>query len=166
MVDRKLLYKSKIFQKQSGHYKVFFIQLVFIVIYVAIITIAYNYYGNEFKERKNEILNEYYRLIVNYTSNELNNFLYELHVNQDSSDILIKSENSNILCCYKQQCVKSNAFKFISTLEQYIPSFVYYRIDINKQMLHRNIKIDNYELEKSYNINKYNQVSIFIGFVA
>jgi len=164
MVDYKFLYnRGKNFQQQYTHYKVLFIQIFFIIIYVVVLVVAYRNYCSELKDRKNEILNEYYRLIVNYTSNELNNFLYELHVNQDSSDISIKSENSNILCCYKQQCVKSNAFKFISTLEQYIPSFVYYKIDINKQMLHRNIKIDNYELEKSYNINKYNQVSIFIS---
>ena len=38
-----------------------------------------------------------------------------------------------------------------------------YRIDINKHLLHRNIKKHNYQIEKSHHIDEYNQVSIFIS---
>ena len=65
--------------------------------------------------------------------------------------------------CFKQQCIKSNLFEFTSTIDKYIPNFIYYRIDLNKQVLHRNVRIDDYELEKTYHINNYNQLSISLS---
>jgi hypothetical protein len=147
----------------SEYYRTLTIQIVAFIIYFSVITISYNCYDNEFKNRKNEILNEYYKIISNYSLIKLNHLLQKLPLDQSGIDTVISVDQSDILSCFKQQCIRSNLFEFTSIIDKYIPNFIYYRIDLNKQVLHRNIRIDYYELEKTYHINNYNQLSILVS---
>ena len=147
----------------SEYYRTLTIQIVAFIIYFSVITISYNCYNNEFKNRKNEILNEYYKIISNYSLIKLNHLLQKLPLDQSGIDTVISVDQSDILSCFKQQCIRSNLFEFTSIIDKYIPNFIYYRIDLNKQVLHRNIRIDDYELEKTYHINNYNQLSILVS---
>ena len=144
-------------------YRALAIQLGAFVIYFSVIIISYTCYDKEFKNRKNEIFSQYYEIIFNHSLIKLSYLLQKLHLDQSGKNTVISVDKSDILGCFKQQCIKSNLFEFTSTIDKYIPNFIYYRIDLNKQVLHRNVRIDDYELEKTYHINNYNQLSISLS---
>ena len=68
---------------------------------------------------------------------------------QAGKNTVIVINQSDIKSCYKNQCIKSNLFEFASVFDKYIPNYIHYKIDINKQVLHRDRKISSYELERS-----------------
>ena len=144
-------------------YRALAIQLGAFVIYFSVIIISYTCYDKEFKNRKNEIFSQYYEIIFNHSLIKLSYLLQKLPLDQSGKNTVISVDKSDILGCFKQQCIKSNLFEFTSTIDKYIPNFIYYRIDLNKQVLHRNVRIDDYELEKTYHINNYNQLSISLS---
>ncbi len=92
----------------SEYYRTLTIQIVAFIIYFSVITISYNCYDNEFKNRKNEILNEYYKIISNYSLIKLNHLLQKLPLDQSGIDTVISLDQSDILSCFKQQCIRSN----------------------------------------------------------
>lgn len=49
------------------YYRIVTIQIVAFIVYLIVITTSYSCYDNAFKDRKNEILNEYYNIISNYS---------------------------------------------------------------------------------------------------
>jgi len=110
----------------SESYKTLTIQLAAFVIYFSVITISYTYYDDEFKNRKNEILNEYYKIIFNHSLIKLSHLLQKLPLDQSGINTIISVDQSDILSCYKQQCIRSNLFEFTSTIDKYIPNFIYY----------------------------------------
>ncbi|MDP4708756.1 MAG: hypothetical protein NWS20_01965 [Rickettsiaceae bacterium] len=40
---------------------------------------------------------------------------------------------------------------------------VHYRIDVNKQLVNTNVRVNSYQLERHFPINNYNQLSIYIA---
>ncbi len=165
LIKRKAL--GKIFaitpSNQFGtvkHYKQSLILIALFIVYFITLILNYQYCNNEFKNRKSEILDEFYQIIFSHSIVKLNDVLQKLPLDQTGINTLIEIDQSDIKSCYKDQCIKSNLFEFASIFDKYIPYYIQYKININKQLLHRNIKIPNYELERSNYINNYNQLSI------
>jgi len=143
-------------------YKNWFRLIVF-VIYTITLTIIYIHLNIEYRNRKEEILSEYHKIIFNHSFNKLSDLLKQLPPDSTSTGSSISIDRSDIQSCYKQQCIKNNLFEFASIFNRYIPEFISYKIEVNKQLLHRNNKVDDYELEKTDYINNHNQLSISLS---
>jgi hypothetical protein len=137
--------------------------LIVLVIYTTTLVVIYIHLNNEYRNRKEEILSEYHKIIFNHSFNKLSDLLRQLPADSTNTGSSISIDRSDIQSCYKQQCVKNNLFEFASIFSKYIPEFISYKIEVNKQLLHRNNKVDNYELEKTDYINNHNQLSISLS---
>ena len=149
--------------KLLKYYQQSLIIITFLIIYFITLMLSYQSCNNEFRNRKNEILDEFYQIIFNHSIIKLNDILQKLPLDQTGLNTSVEINQSDIKSCYKEQCIKTNLFEFSSVFDKYIPNYIHYKIDINKQLLHRNRKIANYELERSHHINNYNQLSIQIS---
>jgi len=155
-----------IFSKSSSsfsYYSNLVPQIYAVIIYCSIITASYYYGSNQIIERKNEILKNYHQIILNSSLVKLNYLLQKLPADQEGIYTNISIDKGDMQSCYKNKCFKSNLFEFASTIDKQVPSFIYYKIEINKQTLHTNIKIPNYEFEQNHYINNYNQLSIALS---
>lgn len=133
------------------------------IICLSLIFASYTYYINQLSVKTNEILQENYQVILNHSLIKFKEILNKLPSDSSGKSTTIKIEKSDIITCYSEKCKKRNLFEFSSVLDKYIPDHVYYRIDVNKQLLHRNHRLEHYQLEKNYHINDNNQLSIFIS---
>ena len=97
-------------------YRALAIQLGAFVIYFSVIIISYTCYDKEFKNRKNEIFSQYYEIIFNHSLIKLSYLLQKLPLDQSGKNTVISVDKSDILGCFKQQCIKSNLFEFTSTM--------------------------------------------------
>ena len=140
----------------------YIVQGLGICIYCAVILLSYISTNNIAESRKTEILNDYYKIILNQSTTKLEYLLHKLP-RDEFSNTNISIDRSDIKGCYKQQCVKTNLFEFAASIDENIPNFINYKIEINKQTIHYNTKIGFYELEKVSHINNHNQLSIGIS---
>ena len=137
--------------------------IIAFIIYFSTISTSYYYHNNQFYIKKNEILQEYYQIIFNHSLIKFTEILNKLPFDQSGKYTTLKIEKSDIIACHKDKCIRRNLFEFSSILDKYTPDYIYYKIDVNKQLLHRNYRLDNYQLEKNHHINDQNQLLIFIS---
>ena len=156
--DQEVFNRSSIISLQKN-----WLRLIVFVIYTITLAIIYFHLNNEYRNRKEEILSGYHKIIFNHSFNKLNDLLRQLPYDSTGTGSSISIDRSDIQSCYKQQCVKNNLFEFASIFNKYIPEFISYKIEVNKQLLHRNNKVDDYELEKTNYINNHNQLSISLS---
>jgi len=133
------------------------------LIFLSSVTISYVYYKKDFASKKQAILQDNSQIIFNHSFIKFDNMISELPFNHNKKETTIKVKNSDIIVCNKKQCLKKNLFEFSSVLDQYISDYVYYRIDVNKQLVNTNVRVDSYQLERHFPINNYNQLSIYIA---
>lgn len=133
------------------------------IICLSLIFASYTYYINQLSVKTNEILQENYQIILNHSLIKFKEILNKLPSDCSGKNTTIKIEKSDIIICYREKCKKRNLFEFSSVLDKYIPDHIFYRIDVNKQLLHRNHRLEYYQLEKNYHFNDNNQLSIFIS---
>ena len=57
------------------------------------------------------------------------------------------------------ECLNYKLFQFGTLIDQYIPEFIFYKIELNKKFLYANYRVKNYQIEKTYHLNKDNQYS-------
>lgn len=158
ILNQEVSNRCSIFQFQKNWFR-----FIVLVIYTITLVIIYIHLNNEYKNKKEEILNEYHKIIFNHSFNKLSDLLRQLPSDSINTGSSISIDRSDIQSCYKQQCVKNNLFEFASIFSKYIPEFICYKIEVNKQLLHRNNKVDDYELEKTDYINNHNQLSISLS---
>ncbi len=151
------------FNEKIRHYQSCLIIIAAFVIYTSSSILTYLCFMDEFKNRKNDILEQYYKIISTHTLTQLKDIFHRLSVDQSGVDTLIEMDKSDITVCFKLQCIRSNLFEFAYIFDKYMPDFVQYKIDINKKLLHRNIKLKNYELERTNYIKGSNQLSISVS---
>lgn len=144
-------------------YKKTRIYIVAFMVYIAVTSTLYNQYNRETEARKNNLLQVYYQMILNHSTIKLDDALSKMHINGHNQDIEIQIKQSDIIVCNSTQCKKENLFDFSSALDKYIPDYIYYKIDINNQLLHRNSKLDNYHLIYHNHIDRKNRLSISIS---
>jgi hypothetical protein len=144
-------------------YKKTRIYIVAFMVYIAVTSTLYNQYNRETEARKNNLLQVYYQMILNHSAIKLDDALSKMHINGHNQDIEIQIKQSDIIVCNSTQCKKENLFDFSSALDKYIPDYIYYKIDINNQLLHRNSKLDNYHLIYHNHIDRKNRLSISIS---
>jgi hypothetical protein len=147
----------------TEYYGALIIQVLVFTTYCSVIFISYIYTNDALENRKNEILNDYYGIILNHSVARLDNLLQKLPDDARGKNVAISLDKSNVLSCYKQRCITNNLFEFASSVDKQLPSFIYYKIDINNHLLHCNNKVSHYELEKTYHVNDYNQLAIAIS---
>ena len=145
------------------YFSIFAIPLTAFLVYFTIIIIGYNYYSDSLVSRKNDILNDYYKIILNHNLVKLDYLLQKSAMDKIGVNTTINIDKSDVKICDKQKCININLFELASTIDKHIPNFVYYKVEINKITLHYNNKIPNYELDKTYSINDYNQISIGVS---
>lgn len=116
-------------------YKKTRIYIVAFMVYIAVTSTLYNQYNRETEARKNNLLQVYYQMILNHSTIKLDDALSKMHINGHNQDIEIQIKQSDIIVCNSTQCKKENLFDFSSALDKYIPDYIYYKIDINNQLL-------------------------------
>jgi hypothetical protein len=156
MKEQSLLYLDKLKHNVS---KI----LAFIaIIYSVFIIFLYQYYQDKAEIKKTEILQDYYNKIVQVSTNKINSLIQQLSSNLQSPNILISTSANDLKICH-DKCINYNLFRFGALIDQYIPEFIYYKIELNKNFLYSNIKNQNYQIEKIYHLNDYNQFSISLA---
>ena len=144
-------------KKEDKHYSTIIFQLMLYFVYCCTILLFYQYYSTQLKNRKNEVLNDYYKMVLYNSVAKLERVIQKFPLNQ-RDNVVINIDDTNIQTCYKTQCIKSDLFEVASLIDQFMPPYINYKIEVNKQLLHYNNKIQNYSFEKSNYINKYNQI--------
>ena len=149
--------------KEDKHYSTIILQWMLCFVYCCAILLFYQYYSTQLKNRKNEVLNDYYKIVLYNSVARLERVIQKFPLKQ-RDDVVVNIDDTNIQTCYKTQCIKSDLFDVASTIDQFIPSYINYKIEVNKRLLYYNNKIQNYCFEKSYHINKYNQILVGLSF--
>lgn len=156
MKERSLLYLDRLKQNVSK------ILTFIVVIYGICIMLLYQSYQDKAEIEKVQILQDYYNKIVKVSTDKINSLTGQLLSNLQSQNISINTNATNIEIC-SDKCINYNLFRFGALIDQYIPEFIYYKIELNKKFLYSNIKIQNYQIEKIYHLNDYNQFSISLA---
>ena len=133
------------------------------VTYFCSLVLLYKYFNHTLNNRKEEILNDYYRIVLNSTLAPLENMLRKLPINQEKEHTSIKINKSDIEVCYKTKCIKNNLLELTASIDLNLPEHLYYKLEINREFLSSNTKINKYNLEKSHFINSYNQLTISLA---
>ncbi|WP_425364008.1 hypothetical protein [Candidatus Tisiphia endosymbiont of Hybos culiciformis] len=137
--------------------------LIFIV-YSTIIISLYQYYNDKVEVKKTQILQTQYDKILEVSMNKLSSLAYYLSSNIQDKNISINSTSSEIEICNEAlQCKNYNIFLFGESLNRNIPEFINYKIELNKNFLYSNIKIQNYQMDKIYHINDSHQLNISLA---
>ncbi|WP_341763969.1 hypothetical protein [Candidatus Tisiphia endosymbiont of Beris chalybata] len=146
-----------------------FIKLIFLIFifYFILIIFLHQYYNKKSKIEKIQILEKYYHQLIELSLNKIAVIAHQLPANAGSKNIF-NSTGSDIEICNAGKCFSYNLFRFGTLLNQHIPEFIYYKIELNKKLLYSNTKIQNtttqaYQLEKGYNINDFTQISISLA---
>ena len=137
--------------------------LLIIAVYLGAIFFSLIFFNNHIRTKGDKILEEYYAMIFNHSIIKLRELIRRSPYFEKRGNTVLKIDKSDILVCSGERCTKNNLFEFSSVIEKYIPEYVNYRIDVNKHLLHRNIKKHNYRIEKSQYIDEHNQISVFIS---
>ncbi len=137
--------------------------LIFIV-YSTIIISLYQYYNDKVEIEKTQILQTQYDKILEVSMNKLSSLAYYLSSNIQEKNISINSNSSEIEICNEAlKCKYYNIFHFGELLNRNIPEFIHYKIELNKNFLYSNIKIQNYQIDKIYHINDSHQLNISLA---
>lgn len=134
--------------------------LSLLVIYFLSFTLMYKHYDNKAKETKQQIIQHYYNEILDVILKEIKRLAAKQLINLQTSDSTIEADLRYIKICQKSKCFNYNLFKFAALIDKFIPKFIYYKIELNKKNLYANTKIQDYEVEKTYHISKYTQLTI------
>ena len=156
MKEQSLLYLDRL------RHNVFKIFSIIAIIYSVLVIFLYQYYQDKAEIRKTEILQEYYNKIVKVTSNKINSLIQQLLIDPQSPNILINISSRDLKIC-NDKCVNYNLFRYGALIDQYIPDFIHYKIELNKNFLYSNIKNQDYQIEKIHHLNDYNQLSISLA---
>jgi len=140
--------------KQKG---IFF--MLTLLLYFLTSVAIYNLYNTEQTSKIQRELNAAYRVILDNSILKLEYITQQIPQNKEKNTRIIL-DNTDIRSCVAGKCYKINLFDFVSEVNKHIPSYIDYKIVLNRQFLDSNNKLDNYELEKTYNINQYNQIMI------
>ena len=70
--------------------------------------------------------------------------------------------NNNDLEVCDNKCVNYNLFRF-GTIDQCVPEFIYYKIELSNKFLYSNVKYQNYQIEKMHHLNDHNQFNVSIA---
>jgi hypothetical protein len=121
--------------------------------------LLYQSYQDKVDIKKTEILRDYYNKIVKVSTNKINSLFLQLSNNIQNSNATINVSNGDIKVC-RDKCINYNLFHFGALVDQHIPEFIYYKIELNKKFLYSNTKVQTYLMEKTYHLNDYNQFRI------
>ncbi|MDN3030028.1 MAG: hypothetical protein QMO91_01465 [Candidatus Tisiphia sp.] len=135
-----------------------------IIIYSTIIISLYQYYNDKVEMKKAQILQTNYDKIVEVSMNKLSSLAYYLSSNIQDKNISINITSSEIeICTEALKCKNYNIFRFGELLDWSIPEFINYKIELNKNFLHSNTKMQNYQIDKIYHINDSYQLNISLA---
>jgi hypothetical protein len=156
MQERNLSYLDRL---KHNVYKI----LAFIfIIYGTCIMLLYQSYQDKAEIRKAEILQDYYNKIVKVSTDKINSLTGQLSSNLQSQNLSINTNSNDLEVC-SDKCINYNLFRFGALIDQYIPEFIYYKIELNKKFLYSNTKVQSYLIEKIYHINDYNQLGVSLA---
>ncbi|MCC8371305.1 MAG: hypothetical protein LN568_00830 [Rickettsia endosymbiont of Pseudomimeciton antennatum] len=137
--------------------------LIFIV-YSTIIISLYQYYNDKVEVEKAQVLQTYYNKIVEVSMKKLSSSAHYLSSNIHENNISINNNSSEIEICNEElKCRYCNIFHLGELLNQNIPEFICYKIELDKNFLYLNIKIQNYQMDKIYHINDSHQLNISLA---
>ncbi|WP_375319424.1 hypothetical protein [Candidatus Tisiphia endosymbiont of Oplodontha viridula] len=133
-------------------------------VYSTIIILLYQYYNNKVEMEKTQILQTYYDKIVGLSMNKFSSLAHYLSSNIQEKNISINNNSSEIEICNEAlNCKYYNIFHFGELLNRDIPEFIHYKIELNKNFLYSNIKMENYQVDKIYHINDSHQLNVSLA---
>jgi hypothetical protein len=139
--------------------------IILIIIFIGygiLIFFLYQYYQDKVEVKKSQILYDNYNKITQVSINKITSLLQHLSGSLENKDFSISSNTRDIEICL-DKCINYNVFRFGALIDQCVPDFIHYRIELNKKFLYANFKEQNYQIEKIYHINSRNQFSISVS---
>jgi hypothetical protein len=138
------------------------ILVIIFVVYSLTILFLYQHYTEKISIEKSTILKDYYNNIVKITKSEIDSLLQKLSINLRTQKFLVKTNINDLEIC-NEKCINYNLFQFGAVIDQYIPGFIHYKIELNKNFLYANFNVENYQMEKTYHLNKDHQFNISLS---
>ncbi|MGX6960797.1 MAG: hypothetical protein ACIPMY_06315 [Rickettsia endosymbiont of Pentastiridius leporinus] len=129
--------------------------------YIAVSLLFYNYYDEKVKNAKSVLLDNNYKIILESGLNKLQ--LLALRVNIDLQSSNISLNNNYIKVCENETCIEYSFNKFHFILDQSVPKFNNFRIELNNKLLYSNNNSENYEIERTHYLNQDNKLVIKVG---
>lgn len=136
------------------------ISFLILMIYIIIIIFLYRYYNSKIEIEKTQILQNHYEKIVAVSLNKINSLALQAQCSLEDNNTSIRINNSDIQVCCNRACKNYRVFRFGSLLDQYIPDFIYYKIEINKKFVYANTRIQQYQIDKTYHLNESNHLNV------
>ena len=93
---------------------------------------------------------------------KIGSLVQHLSTTIQNPDISINTNTSDLEVC-SDKCVSYNIFRFGALLGRYIPEYIHYKIELNKNFLYTNFREQNYQIEKVHHINDRNQLNIHLS---
>lgn len=129
--------------------------LVFILIY--------QHYNYKASKRKQQIMQNYYNMILELTLNKINYLAAKKSVNLQAGDSIVEIDDKSIKICQETKCSYYDLFKLCASINKIVPEFINSKISLNKSNLYINSKTQNYEIEKIHHISNSIQLAISLG---
>lgn len=121
--------------------------------YVFLAIVSKYFYDSVLKCRTDESLKTHSDMIYSHTFEKVAEILGKKDFINNNSNKKITIEKSDIVICNESKCTKENLLDFSALLDRYLPEYIYYKITLNESPLHRNTKLDSYQLTRYFNIN-------------
>ncbi|HJD60031.1 MAG TPA: hypothetical protein LFW20_05210 [Rickettsia endosymbiont of Omalisus fontisbellaquei] len=153
---------SKFFKFSSEVQRIKFPIIAFIAIgYIFVGLLLFKYYDEKVKNEKLLFLDNSYKLILETSLNKFQSLASRLNTDLQASYIFLN--NNYIKICENEKCIDYELQKFRLLLEQSIPNFNEFKIELNNNLLYSSFVSKNYEIEKTHYLNQDNKLIIRVN---
>lgn len=136
----------------------------FFILSFVVIVLLNEYYNEQARLKKAQILQDYHKKITNTVVNKMILLVQKSSANLYDESVTIDSNISDLeVCNNKTKCVKYSLFRLGSLLDRNIPEYIDYKVELNKKFIYSSTKIQNYQLEKVSHLNKTNQLNVSLA---
>lgn len=148
-------------QNSSKYDKNYFFIIAFSA-YILTSLFLYHLYSSNLQSKIQYLLKENYEIVLNNSVVKLD-YLTQQFSLDEREKAQISIDKTNIKNCISEKCLNINLLEFVSELNKYVPAFVNYKIEVNRQHLSSNNKLEKYQIEKMHQISPHNLISIGIS---
>lgn len=155
-----------IFSKTCGteYYSYSVPKIAALIVYCWLGLASYYCCQQQFTASKEKKLQSYYQTILTHSLNKLDHLVKELPADRQDVKLYVEIDKLDVKICYLKTCTRYNSLEFSATIHKHVPHFIHYKIIINDQLLHcSNTETTSYGLEKTFNINDYNRLTIALS---
>lgn len=136
--------------------------LIGLLVIVTVLSLLFLFFHSNYREhlvRQRLLTNNYYR-ILELSQNQISKVLNQLNTSIYDPQVTIVIDNHTLNACYKKQCRRYSLFKLVGLLENVIPEYIDFKVELNGNIVHFRGAQNKYDFENLYPLNDQNQLFI------